>query len=98
MIQANLPSINQDPSTFAASVDSECQKGRYAGLFTLANPSIISMRVNPCGLVPKRDTNPVVYRVINHQSAPDGISINDSINKEDFAMNYEHVGNTTCWI
>ena len=56
------------------------------------------MRSNPCGLVPKRDTDPVVYRVINHQSAPDGTSVNEGISKEDFATTYEHVGHAAQWI
>ena len=76
----------------------EQSKGRYIGPFALSQPPIIPVRVNPCGLVPKRDTDPVVYRVINHQSAPEGISVNDGIDKNNFVMNYEHVGHAARWI
>src|SRR5205807_1176883 len=69
VIQPNLPSINLDTKVFAASVEDEQFKGRYIGTFALLQPLIILVRVNPCGLVSKRDTDSVVYRVINHQSA-----------------------------
>ena len=54
--------------------------------------------VNPCGLVPKKDTTPTKYRVINHQSALIGSSVNDGIDKTDFAINYENVPCATKWI
>jgi hypothetical protein len=98
VIQMNLPSIKLNPDAFKASVIDEKLKGRYIGPFKLSDPPVYPIRVNPCGLVPKRDTNPTVYRVINHQSAPYGNSINDGIEKEDFNTTYEHVGHAAQWI
>ena len=55
-------------------------------------------RVNPCGLVPKKDTNPIEYRTISHQSAPKGSGINDGISKLDFETKYENVAHAARWI
>ena len=54
--------------------------------------------VNPCRLVSKKNTVPQEYRVINHQSAPRGASINDSINKNKFTTEYENVPHAARWI
>src|SRR6266487_4502949 len=54
--------------------------------------------VNPCGLIPKKDTMPIEYRVINHQSALIDLSINDGIDKTDFANSCKNVPCATKWI
>lgn len=98
IIQQNLASIHQDVKAFGESIEKELKKGRYAGPFDPEHPPCSTYMVNPCGLVPKKDTDPTEYRVINHQSAPTGSSINDGIDKNDFATTYENVPCAAKWI
>jgi len=68
------------------------------GSFDLIEPPCKTFMVNPCGLVPKKNTHPQEYRVINHQSSPRGTSVNDRISKEEFSTQYENVSCATRWI
>src|SRR5581483_9372544 len=98
IIQKNLESIKQDVKAFERAIEREVNMGRYAGPFTLEKPPCSNFMVNPCGLVPKKDTDPTEYRVINHQSTPKGFSVNDGIDKNDFAITYENVPYAMKWI
>src|SRR2546421_29451 len=68
VIQNNLASIHLDIAAFRKAIAREVDLGRYAGPFDLSNPPCSTFMVNPCGLVPKKNTVPQEYRVINHQS------------------------------
>ena len=46
----------------------------------------------------KKCTSPQEYRIINHQSAPHGTSVNNGINKNNFATQYENVPCAIKWI
>ena len=89
--QNNLESINLDIEAFETAIEKEVRLERYTGPFNPENPPCSTYIVNPCGLVPKKDTCPTEYRVINHQSAPASRSVNDGIDKADFATTYENV-------
>ena len=54
--------------------------------------------VNPCDLIPKKNTMPIEYHVINHQSVLIGSSINDRIDKTDFMISYENIPYAMKWI
>src|SRR5207248_10751221 len=84
-------------SAFIESINRELTLGRIAGPYKLGNLPVESYRINPCGLVPKRD-NQNEFRVIHHHSAPRFDSVNDGINKEDFSTSYENVGHASKWI
>jgi hypothetical protein len=98
VILPNLTSIHEAPETFREAVEKEVNLGRYAGPFDIRNSPVELFRVNPCGLIPKKDTSPREYRVISHQSAPRGASVNDGISKEDFEIKYENVAHAAKWI
>jgi len=93
-IENNLPSIKLNESAFIESINRELTLGRIAGPYKLGNLPVESYRINPCGLVPKRD-NQNEFRVIHHHSAPRFDSVNDGINKEDFSTSYENVGHAS---
>src|SRR5205807_10087665 len=42
--------------------------------------------------------NETEYRVISHQSAPKGASVNDGISKKEFEIKYENVAHAAKWI
>ena len=86
MVLANLNSIDEALEAFRKAVRKEAELGRYAGPFDIRYAPIKVFRVNPCGLVPKKDTKPTEYRVISHQSAPKGASVNDGISKKEFEI------------
>ena len=69
-----------------ASLDKEVSLGRVAGPFS--TPPFPTFQVSPIGLVPKKYSDK--FRTIFHLSFPkSGVtSINYSISKEDFSLNY----------
>ena len=89
-IMNNLSSLELSPSTLPAFIQKEIKLGRIAGPFSLKNPPINIFMVNPLGLVEKRDTNPLEYRVITHHSASHGDSVNDSIDKHELEFHLIH--------
>jgi hypothetical protein len=97
ILQQNLPSIMLNPEAFQVSVQKELELDRIAGPFEPANIPVTSFRINPCGLVPKRD-KAEEFRVIHHHSAPKLLSVNDGIQKDDFHTTYENVGHAAKWI
>ncbi|CAG8714272.1 4468_t:CDS:2, partial [Ambispora leptoticha] len=72
LVQQNLKSIEIDPLSFARYIQDELAQGRMCGPFSEQQPPCQLFQINPCGLVAKKDTNPKVYRVISHLSAPFG--------------------------
>src|SRR6266487_6721456 len=96
--QNNLELINLDIEAFEMAIEKKVRLERYTSLFNPENPPCSTYIVNPCGLVPKKDTYPTEYRVINHQSTPAGRSVNDGIDKADFTTTYENMPFATRWI
>nr|CAG8450967.1 8820_t:CDS:2 [Entrophospora candida] len=82
-------------AVFEASAQKELELESVAGLYDPANIPLESFRMNPCGLVPKRDN-------VKGQSYPSSLgpiffSINDDIEKEIFHASYENVGHVAKW-
>jgi len=97
-LQQNLASIQLDERAFERAIEKEVRLGRYAGPFDVDNPPCELFCVNPCGLVPKKGAGPIEYRVISHQSAPSGSSVNDGIDKNDFTTAYENINHAAKWV
>ena len=65
-------------------ISSELEAGRLMGPF-LESP-FHPIRCSPMGVVPKKATGK--FRIINNLSFPTGLSVNDSISKDDFSLTY----------
>ena len=61
-------------------------RGETAGSFS--SPPLLNFVASPLGTVPKK---PDKLRLIHHLSAPEGLSVNDGITKEDFSLQYVKV-------
>ena len=82
----NLPSSSVHPAVINAELASEVSAGHLAGPFP---PSAIpNVHCSGLGVVPKKGGK---FRMIMHLSAPYGLSINDSIPKEDFSLRYPSI-------
>lgn len=82
----NLPTALAQPDIVRANLEKEVSLGRVAGPFP--TPPFPNFQVSPIGLVPKKYSDK--FRTIFHLSFPkSGVSsINYSISKEDFSLNY----------
>ena len=82
----NLPTALAQPDIVKANLDKEVSLGRVAGPFSA--PPFPNFQVSPIGLVPKKYSDK--FRTIFHLSFPkSGVtSINYSVSKEDFSLNY----------
>ena len=82
----NLSSAHAHPDVVDAELEKEITAGRIIGPF--AEPPLHNLCTSGVGVVPKKDGK---WRAILHLSAPDGHSVNDHINKEDFPVHYSSV-------
>ena len=87
----NLPSAVSQPSIVTENLSKEVALGRVAGPFP--SPPLPNFQVSPIGLVPKKHT--AKFRTIFHLSFPKSgeTSINSSISKEDFSLQYITIDN-----
>jgi hypothetical protein len=97
-IMRNLSSLELSPQTLPAFINKEIELGRIAGPFSVRNPPVDKFMVNPLGLVEKRYTNPIEYRVITHHSAPHGTSVNDGIHRHEFHISFDTMKHAVRWI
>ena len=97
-IMANLSSLDLSPKTLPLFIQKEVELGKIAGPFSLSSPPIDKFMVNPLGLVEKRYTDPIEYRVITHHSAPRGNSVNDGILKHEFQISFDTLKHAVRWI
>ena len=81
---ANLTSASIKPEVTQKLLDKEISAGRIAGPFP--KPPFDTMRINPIGLVPKK--NPNEFRLIMDLSQPHGTSVNDFIPQSESAVTY----------
>ena len=81
---ANLTSASIKPEVTQKLLDKEISAGRIAGPFP--KPPFDTMRINPIGLVPKK--NPNEFRLIMDLSQPHGTSVNDFIPQSESAVSY----------
>ena len=76
----------QHPEIVDAELEKKVNLGRILGLFS--QRPLKHLRTSGLGAVPKKNGK---WRMILHLSAPEGISINDFISKEDFAIHYSTI-------
>ena len=90
-LSRNLPSAVSQPSIVTENLSKEVALGRVAGPFP--SPPLPNFQVSPIGLVPKKHT--AKFRTIFHLSFPKSgeTSINSSISKEDFRLQYITIDN-----
>ena len=77
----NLTSALQHPEVVDDGLQKEVESGRILGPF--CQPPLKNLRTSGLGAVPKKNEK---WRVILHLSAPEGLSINDFISKDEFSM------------
>ena len=82
----NLSSAHAHPDVVDAELAKEIAAGRIIGPFT--EPPWHNLRTSGIGVVPKKNGK---WRAILHLSAPEGHSINDHINKDEFSIHYSSV-------
>ena len=87
----NLPTALSQPELVSANLQHEISHGRVAGPFD--KPPFEHFQVSPIGLVPKKHSEK--FRTIFHLSFPKRgtTSINSSISKEDFSLQYVTIDN-----
>ena len=87
----NLPTAFSQPNIVSANLNKEVFLGRVAGPFD--TPPFPNFQVSPIGLVPKKNSDK--FRTIFHLSFPKSgsTSINASISKEDFSLQYVTIDN-----
>ena len=87
----NLPTALTQPTIVTANLAHEISLGRVAGPFE--TPPFPNFQVSPIGLVPKK--NSAKFRTIFHLSFPKSgsTSINASISREDFSLQYVTIDN-----
>ena len=81
----NLPTAQIDPQLIQEKLAKEVKLGRMLGPFS--EPPFPDLMCCPVGLVPKKDTDEM--RMIMHLSYPYGESINDYIDPEKAATQYQ---------
>lgn len=82
----NLSSAHAHPEVVDAELAKEIAAGRIIGPFT--EPPWRNLRTSGIGVVPKKNGK---WRAILHLSAPEGHSVNDHINKDEFSIHYSSV-------
>jgi len=90
----NLSSAYQFQDFLTSNILTELNHGRYLGPFSSIDtiPSEFRpFRNSPLGVVPKKHTNPPKYRTIQHLSFPEGASINDGIDPDEFRIQYQSI-------
>lgn len=87
----NLPTALSQPNIVSENLSREVALGRVAGPFP--SPPLPNFQVSPIGLVPKKHSTK--FRTIFHLSFPKSgeTSINSSISKEDFSLQYITIDN-----
>ncbi len=94
----NLSSIDLSAKALPSFIQKEVKLKRMIGPFSLSFPPVNIFMVNPLGLVEKRYTDPIEYRVITHHSAPHGSSVNDGIDKHEFHISFDTLKYAVRWI
>ena len=82
-LQKNLLSARQNAQGVDIAIMKELQRGHTSGPFS--EPPFEVTHCSPIGAVLKKDNS---CRLIMDLSQPDGLSINENINKEDFPVVY----------
>ena len=83
LIAPNLSSAHQHPNVINKALSKEVAEHRIAGPYP--TPPFPDLHCSGIGVVPKKDGG---WRLINHLSAPSGLSINDFIDPYDYSLQY----------
>ena len=83
-MSGNLKSAYQYSDFASSQLNKEIIAHRILGPFL--SPPIPNLRVSPIGVVPKKE--PGQFRIIHHLSYPEGLSVNDFIDKNVASVNY----------
>ena len=83
-ISRNLKSADTNPDVVEKYLKEEIGKGRIVGPFS--SPPLENLQCQPIGIVPKKQ--PGKFRTIMDLSYPEGSSVNDFIDKEEFSLKY----------
>ena len=86
----NLASAHLHPEVIDNELSKECSKGHIAGPYP--TPPLPNLQCSGVGVVPKKNNT---WRMIMHLSAPNMLSINDGINKEDYSLHYSSIDDAT---
>ena len=92
LVYPNLSSAFANPSIVTTAIISELNAGRYLGPFSSLSdiPSIYHpVRTSPLGVIPKKHTFPPKFRIIQHFSFPEGLSVNDGIDPDEYRIHYQ---------
>eukprot|EP00731_Ephydatia_muelleri_P028758 Em0020g402a len=89
----NLASALKHPNIIDAELSKEIAAGRILG--PISECPQTNLRTSGLGAVLKKNGK---WRVIMHLSAPEGISINDYIDKEDFSIHYVTVDDAVAMV
>ena len=81
----NKPSAVQHAAVIDEYLANEVSRGRVAGPFN--SPPLPNLQVSSFGVIPKRG-QPGKWRLIVDLSSPEGSSVNDGINAEEFTLHY----------
>jgi len=81
----NKLSADQHESVIDEYLANEVSRGRVAGPFD--SPPLPNLQVSSFGVIPKRG-QPGKWRLIVELSSPEGSSVNDGINPDDFTLHY----------
>ena len=84
----NMPSASLQPAVIDDYLCTELAKGRVAGPFS--SPPLPHLHISRFGVIPKKH-QPGKWRLILDLSSPDGHSVNDSIRKDSFTVQYMKV-------
>ena len=82
----NLPSAHQHPTFVDEALQKEIAEHRLAGPYP--TPPYDNLHCSGVGIVPKKDGG---WGLIYHLSAPEGHSINDFIDKQNYSLQYKTV-------
>ena len=90
----NLKSVRGMEGTVQEKIDKEVREDRVLGPFAMAH--LEALRVSPLGIVPKKAQGE--FRLINHLSYPEGVSVNDDIPQKLCTMHSTSFDEVVCMV
>ena len=90
----NLNSAFHYQDILTTNIQTELLAKRYLGPFNSIDAipkQFRPFRNSPLGVIPKKHTDPPKFRTIQHLSYPEGTSVNDGIDPEDYRIQYESI-------
>ena len=94
----NLRSASLHQDVLTSNIQAELEARRYLGPFRTIEDipaRFRPFRNSPLGVVPKKHTQPPKFRTIQHLSYPEGASVNDGIDPDEFRIQYDSIQSLT---